>query len=160
MAFTRELLSCAPNPFYGFNTMENCMQLEDLSSELFCEIFDYLNAFDLFLAFSSLNSRISSIIKLTRLHVIIDPEYCRSQIKFMSRHLAFHSDQIISLNIFDKICDQKNVVAYLFSRHDFPNLRFCVLRDLQDSSKLENVIKKLKLQSQMTSLHIFQTYYT
>ncbi|CAF1389964.1 unnamed protein product [Adineta steineri] len=140
--------------------MENCMQLEDLSSELFCEIFDYLNAFDLFLAFASLNSRISSIIKLTRLHVIIDPVYCRSQIKFMSRHLAFHSDQIISLNIFDKICDQKNVVAYLFIRHDFPNLRLCVLRDLQDSSKLENVIKKLKLQSQMTSLHIFQTYYT
>ncbi|CAF3688390.1 unnamed protein product, partial [Adineta steineri] len=53
--------------------MENFMQLEDLSSELFCEIFDYLNAFDLFLAFASLNSRISSIIKLTRLHVIIDP---------------------------------------------------------------------------------------
>jgi hypothetical protein len=103
--------------------MANHTLLEDLSNELFCEIFDYLNAFDLFFAFVSLNSRISSVLKLTHLHVIIHSTDCRSQIQFLSHHLTFHSDQVISLNIDNKIHDQTNVVDYLYNRHLFLNVR-------------------------------------
>ena len=140
------------------SVMANSTLLEEVSSKIFCEIFDYLNAFDLFLAFASLNSRISSILKLTRLHVIIDSVHCRRQIEFLSHHLTFHSDQVISLDICDKICDQTNVIAYLFSRHEFSNLRSCIFWGLHASSKLKKVIKKLKIQTQIVSLHILQSY--
>jgi hypothetical protein len=138
--------------------MDNSTSFEDLSNEVFCEIFDYLNAFDLFLAFTSLNTRLSSILKFIRLHVTIDSMYCRRQIEFLSHHLTFHSHQIISLNICDIICNQINTIAYLFERYEFPNLRSCTFRCLDASSELKNVIKRLKKQTQLVSLHIFQSY--
>jgi len=49
--------------------MNNSTSFEELSDDMFCEIFDYLNAFDLFLAFDSPNARISSILKYIRVHV-------------------------------------------------------------------------------------------
>jgi hypothetical protein len=136
--------------------MANSTLLETLSNEIFCEIFDYLDAFGLFFSFSSLNSRISSVLKLTRLHIIIDSMYCRRQIEFLSHHLTFHSDQVVSLNIEDEICDQTNIIAYLYSRHTFLNLRSCIFWCLDSSAKLKNVIKQLKKQTQIVSLNIFQ----
>ena len=130
--------------------MTNSTLLKDLSNDIFCEIFDYFNAFDLFFAFASLNSRISSLLKFIRLHVIIHWTYYRHQVELFSHHLTSHSDQVISLSIFDEICDQINVVAYLFSQHIF----YCI----HSSSKLENVIKQLKNQTQIVSLHIVQSY--
>lgn len=138
--------------------MENPTLLEKLSNEIFCEIFDHLNAFDLLFAFSSLNSRISSILKLIRLHIIIPSTYFRDQIEFLSHHLTVHSDQVISLNIYDQICDQTNVVAYLYNRHAFLNLRSCIFWDLHSSPKLENIVKQLKEQTQMVSFHVVQDF--
>ena len=137
--------------------MTNSTRLEDLSNEIFCEIFDYLHACDLFFAFTSLNSRISSILKLIRLHVIIDWTYYRHQIQFLSHHLTFHSSQVISLDIYDKISNQTNVIAYLFNRHVFPNVRSCIFCDLHSSFQLKNVVKKLQEQTQMLSFHIIQS---
>lgn len=139
--------------------MTNSTLLEELSNEIFCDIFDYFDAFDLFFAFSSLNSRISSVLKLTRLHVIIHSMYRRRQIEFLSHHLAFHSDQVISLDVCDEICDQTNVVAYLYNRHSFLNLRSCIFWLLNSSPKLKNVIKQLKEQTQIVSFHIVQSDY-
>ncbi|CAF1471388.1 unnamed protein product [Rotaria sordida] len=138
--------------------MKNPTLFEDLSNEVLCEIFDYLNAFDLFLTFASLNERISTILKYIRFHIIVDSMYCRYQIEFLSHHLTFHSHQVISLDICNKICDQINTIAYLFDRYEFPSLRFCTFRCLDASSKLKNVIKQLKKQTQLVSLHIFQSY--
>ena len=138
--------------------MVSVTRLEQLSNEIFCEIFNYLNAFDLFFAFTSLNSRISSILKLMRLHVLLHSTYCRRQVEFLSDNLTFHSDQVFSLDINDQICDQTNVVGYLFSRHSFLNLRSCTLWMLHSTPKLINVIEQLKNQTQLVSIHIIQSY--
>ncbi len=45
--------------------------LEDLSNEIFFEIFDYLNALDIFTSFTSLNRRISSILQSISLRIVI-----------------------------------------------------------------------------------------
>ena len=140
--------------------MENSTLLEDLSNEIFCEIFDYLNALDLFWAFASLNSRISSILKLIRLHVRIREVSFRRQIELLSQHLIFQSDQVISLDICDEICDQSNVIEYLFGRHGFPNLRSCILWAFDASCKMKNVLRQLKKQTQLTSFHILERYNT
>ncbi|CAF3211177.1 unnamed protein product [Rotaria sp. Silwood2] len=137
--------------------MKNSTSFEDLSNELLCEIFDYLNAFDLFLAFTSLNERISTILKYIYLHIMVDSMYYRYQIEFLSHHLTFHSHQVISLDISDKICDQIDTIAYLFDQYNFPNLRFCTFRCHDESSKLKNVIKRLKKQTHLVSLHVFQS---
>ncbi|CAF3296569.1 unnamed protein product [Rotaria sp. Silwood2] len=138
--------------------MKNRTLFEDLSNEVLCEIFDYLNAFDLFLTFTSLNERISTILKYIRLHIIVDSMYYRYKIEFLSHHLTYHSHQVSSLDICDKICGHINIIAYLFDRYEFSNLRSCTFRCLDASSKLENVIKQLKKQTQLVSLHIFQSY--
>jgi hypothetical protein len=137
--------------------MANSTQLEELSNEIFCSIFDYFDAYDLFFAFSSLNSRISSILKLPRLHVIIHPTDIHYQMKFLCRHLKFYSDQVISLKIHDKIRDQANVVAYLFNRHSFINLRSCILYNIQSSAELKTTIKQLKKHRHIISFHIVQS---
>ncbi|CAF3762247.1 unnamed protein product [Rotaria sp. Silwood1] len=135
--------------------MKNSTSFEDLSNEVLCEIFDYLNVFDLFLAFASLNERISTILKYIHLHIIVDSMSYRYQIEFLSHHLTFHSHQVISLDISDKICDQIDTTAYRFDQYNFPNLHFCTFRCRDESSKLKNVIKRLMKQTQLVSLHIF-----
>jgi hypothetical protein len=136
--------------------MDKATSFEDLSNDIFCELFDYFNAFDLFLAFDSLNVRISSVFKYIRLHIIIHPLYYRHQILFLSRYLTFHSHQVVSLDISDKICDQRDTIAYLFDRHEFPILHSCIFRCLNVSSKLNNAINQLKKQTQLVSFHLFQ----
>ncbi|CAF3622234.1 unnamed protein product, partial [Rotaria sp. Silwood2] len=49
--------------------MDTQTHLEDLSNEIFFEIFDYLHALDIFTAFASLNKRISSVLQLISLRV-------------------------------------------------------------------------------------------
>jgi hypothetical protein len=138
--------------------MDNPTLLEELSNDVFCEIFDHLNVLDLFLAFNSLNTRISSILKYYRLHVIINSTYYRHQIEHLCHYLTFRSHQVISLDICDEISDQRNTIAYLFERHEFPSLHSCTFRCLDASSNLKNVIKQLKKQTQLVSFNIFQSY--
>jgi hypothetical protein len=107
--------------------MATITRLEDLSNDIFLKILDYLNASDIFFAFASLNSRISLILNSARLHVNIHFTHCRRQVEFLSNHLKFHSDQVVSLQIYDKIRDQNHVIPYLFNRYDFINLQFIVV---------------------------------
>jgi hypothetical protein len=99
--------------------------LEDLSNEIFFEIFDYLDAFDIFTGFTSLNQRISSILQSIPLRIIISRNYYLAQIDFLSAHLTFHAHQVISLKIHDKIRDYSSVISLLFNRHNFINLQSC-----------------------------------
>ncbi|CAF3590434.1 unnamed protein product [Rotaria sp. Silwood2] len=90
-------------------------RLEDLSNEIFFEIFDYFHALDIFTSFTSLNQRISSILQLIPLRIIISHNNCRRQIDFLSSYLTYHDDQVISLKIHDTILDYSSIINLLFS---------------------------------------------
>jgi len=109
-------------------------QLEELSNEIFLDILEYLDGYDILFAFPSLNSGISLIIYSTHLHINIDFTHCCHQIEFLSHYLKFYSDQVVSLQVHDVICDQENVIAYLFNRHDFSKLQSCVFYSVKSSN--------------------------
>jgi hypothetical protein len=84
--------------------MNTHTHFEDLSNEIFFEIFDYLNELDIFISFTSLNKRISSILQSIPLRINITQENCLRQIKILS-YLICYDHQVISITIFDKIRD-------------------------------------------------------
>ncbi len=92
--------------------MNPITQFEDLSDKLFLIIFDYLYALDLFQAFSSLNTRISSILFDARLYVIISKLHRRQQIEFLSFHLTHHADQVIFISLEDQLHDYSAIFDY------------------------------------------------
>ncbi|CAF4289703.1 unnamed protein product, partial [Rotaria magnacalcarata] len=128
--------------------------LEDLSNEIFFEIFDYLHALDIFSAFASLNKRISSILRSISLCILISRNHCRNQIDFLSSHLTFHTHQVISIKIRGTIRDDSSIFSLLFSRQDFINLQFCRLTTIDRSTKLDNVIKQIKTFDILVSFNI------
>ncbi|CAF1208371.1 unnamed protein product [Rotaria sp. Silwood1] len=85
--------------------MNSHTHIEDLSNEIFFEIFDYLHALDIFAAFNSLNKKISFISQIISLRGIISNDYCHRQIDSLSSYLKFHSHQVISIKTYDPIRD-------------------------------------------------------
>jgi len=136
--------------------MDKITQFEDFSDELFLEIFYYLHALDLFMAFSSLNSRISSMLLSTRLHVVISKLHCRDQIKFLSSHLTHHKHQVISISIEDRLRDYSSVIPYFFNQHKFINLQSCAFYSICPSPNFYTVIEELKNLNNLVSFRIRQ----
>ncbi|CAF3540514.1 unnamed protein product [Rotaria sp. Silwood2] len=122
---------------------------EDLSNEIFFEIFD------IFTGFTLLNRRISYILQSIPLYIIISKEHCRRQINFLSFHLTFHQHQVISIKVFDTIDDDSSIISLLFNRHNFINLKLCEFLSINAKTKLDNVIKQIK---SLNTLVIFQIY--
>jgi hypothetical protein len=137
--------------------MDTHTHLEDLSNELFFEIFDYLHALDIFTAFASLNKRILSILQSIPLRVIILNSHYSREIDFLSSHLTFHAHQVISLNSYDTIRDRSSIISLLFNRHDFINLQSCIFKSIKPSTKLENVIKQIESLNRLASFFIIQS---
>jgi len=135
--------------------MDPYTHLEDLSNEIFFEIFDYLHALDIFTALNSLNRRISSILQIIPLRVIIGCNHRRYQIDYLSSHLTSHAHQVISVDIFDTIDDDSSIVNLLFSQHKFINLQSCTFISIHPSTKLENVIEQIKSFTRLVSFNIF-----
>ncbi len=138
---------------FHLDTMNKITQFEDLSNDLLLEIFDYFHALDLFMAFSSLNQRISSILFSTQLHIVISKLHCRYQMKFLSSHLTHHADQVISVSLEDQLRDYSSVISFFFNQHIFINLRSCKFYSISPSSRLNRVIRQLKI---LTKLELFQ----
>ncbi|CAF4509431.1 unnamed protein product [Rotaria sp. Silwood2] len=134
--------------------MDTRTHLEDLSNEIFFEIFDYLHALDIFTAFGSLNKRISSILQSIPLRIIVSIIHCRNQIDFLSSHLTFHAHQVISIRMSDTIRDDTSMISLLFNRHNFINLQFCMLVTVHRSTKLDNFIKQIKTCDKLVSFNI------
>ncbi|CAF1218153.1 unnamed protein product [Adineta steineri] len=129
-------------------------RLENLPNEIFLEILDYLHALDIFSAFGSLNKRISSIFQSTPLRIIISQTHCRNQVDFLSSYLTFHAHQVISIKINDTIRDDTSIISLLFNRHDFINLQFCKFIRIDQSTKLNNVIQRIKNFDKLVSFKI------
>jgi hypothetical protein len=131
--------------------------LEDLSNELFFEIFDYLHALEIFTGFASLNQRISSILKFIPLRIIILPNYCRQHIDFLSSHLTYHAHQVISLDIHDTICDYSSVISLLFNQHNFTNLQSCVFGSISPSTKFGNIFKQIESLNRLVTFTVHES---
>jgi hypothetical protein len=121
--------------------MNEITQLENLFNDLFLEIFDYLHAVDLFMALSSLNNRISSILASTQLHVVISELHSCHQIKFLSSHLTHHAHQVILVSLEDQVHDFSSVIPYFFNQHTFINLQSCIFHSICPSSRFNRVIR-------------------
>ncbi|CAF1326824.1 unnamed protein product [Rotaria sordida] len=139
--------------------MDTHTHLEDLSNEIFFEIFDYLHALDIFTAFASLNKRILSILKSISLHVIILNSHYDREIQFLSSHLTFHAHQVVSLYIYDTIRDRSSIISLLFNRHHFINLQSCKFISINSSTELDNVIKQVKSLNRLVTFVITQPIY-
>jgi hypothetical protein len=135
--------------------MNKVTQFEHLSNDLLLEIFDYFHALDLFMAFSSLNQRISSILSSAELHVIISKIHCQHQMKFLSSHLTHHAHQVISLSLEDQLRDYSSVICFFFDQHIFTNLRSCRFCNIHSSSNFQNVIQGLESLTNLISFYIF-----
>ncbi len=97
-------------------------------------------------AFALLNSRISLLLNSIPLHVNIHNTYSRYELQLLSNHLKFDCLQVVSLEIPDQICDETNVIAYIFHQHDLVNVHSCIFHSINSSSKLKIVFEKwLKL---------------
>ena len=140
------------------NTMNKITQFEDLSDDLFLDIFDYFDALDLLVAFSSLNKRISLILSSTQLCVVVSNLHCRHQIKCLSSHLTDHAHQVISLSLEDQIRDFSSVIPYFFNQHTFINLRSCIFVSICSTTRLNRVIRQLKTLTKLESFEIVQSY--
>ncbi len=134
--------------------MDPCTHLEDLSNEIFFEIFDYIHALDIFTGFSSLNRRISSILQIIPLRVVISWNHRRYHVDYLSSYLTSHAHQVISVDIFDTIDDDSSIVNLLFSQHKFINLQSCTFISIHPSTKFENVIKQIKSFNRLVSFNI------
>ncbi|CAF3684940.1 unnamed protein product [Rotaria sordida] len=139
--------------------MDTHTHLEDLSNEIFFEIFDYLHAFDIFTAFASLNKRILSLLQSIRLHVIILNSHYDREINFLSSHLTFHAHQVISLKCYDTIRNRSSIISLLFNRHHFVNLQSCIFIFDNPSIELENIIKQIQSLNKLVAFFIIQTDY-
>ncbi|CAF4364812.1 unnamed protein product, partial [Rotaria sordida] len=136
--------------------MDTYTHIEDLSNEIFFEIFDYLHAIDIFTSFTSLNKRISSILQSIPLRIVVLYNHYRHQIDFLSSHLTFHAHQVISIEIYDKIHDYTSTISLLFNRHNFINLESCVMITNSSPTKLKNVIKQIKSLNKLVSFSIYE----
>jgi hypothetical protein len=130
--------------------------LEDLSNEIFFEIFDYLHALDIFTAFASLNKRILSILQSIQLHVIILNSHYDREINFLFSHLTFHAHQVISVKCFDTIRDRSSIISLLFNRHHFVNLQSCIFILDNPSTEHKNVIKQVESFNRLAAFFIIQ----
>ncbi|CAF2104816.1 unnamed protein product [Rotaria magnacalcarata] len=136
--------------------MNRKTHLEDLSNEIFFEIFDYLHMVHIFTGFTLLNKRISNILKSIPLHIVISFGNSRQQIDFLLYHLTFHEDQVISINILDRIRDHSSIIHVLFNRHNFINLKSCKFLSIHSMTKLNNIIKQIGNLNKLVILEIFQ----
>jgi hypothetical protein len=136
--------------------MNQLTKFEDLSTELFIEILDYLHAIDIFAAFGSLNRRIFFILRSIRLRVIITAKHHARHVKLLSNHLMIHANQVISLSINDDTQDRSSAIDLLFRRHRFDNVRSCIFKISCSFSKLTSFIRQLESLTNLQSVYIRQ----
>ncbi|CAF5159773.1 unnamed protein product, partial [Rotaria sp. Silwood1] len=113
--------------------MKKMTRLEDLSNELFFEIFGYLHGLDIFTAFSILNQRITLILS---------------------------SISLISISLEDSILNFTSVISFFFIRHTFENLELCALHSSRWSIQIRTALQQLKNLIKLRSLRLIVANHT
>ncbi|CAF5101108.1 unnamed protein product [Rotaria sp. Silwood1] len=139
--------------------MKKITRLEDLFSELFFEIFDYLHALDVFTAFSTLNQRIILILSSIPLRIVVSSYHCHHQIKFLSSNLIDHTHQVVSVSLEDFVHDFTSVISFFFIRHTFENLELCALYSSHWSIQIRTALQQFKNLIKLKSLRFMVAYH-
>ncbi|CAF1137981.1 unnamed protein product [Adineta steineri] len=119
------------------------MTLESLPNEILIEIFEYLNAFEIFYSFDQLNIRLYSLIRNIPLH--LNFEYCRKtifdQFCTLLKLNPIIKERIYSLILSNKdTCGQIDLFLSFFSLEEFSHLRSLTLIQIEKTN-----VHKLKL---------------
>ncbi|CAF2946768.1 unnamed protein product [Rotaria sp. Silwood2] len=128
---------------------------ENLSNELFYEIFDYLEGYKLYKAFSNLNSRFQALLACSSLRLKIDLrfysegtlEYCANSI------IAPNKDRIISLSLANNILYQLNFTIFNIDA-TFNRLESLVLESIKSNELIPLLISLISL-PRLSSLEIY-----
>ncbi|CAF1059695.1 unnamed protein product [Adineta steineri] len=137
--------------------MDTITKFEDLSNEIFLEVFEYLHCLDLFMAFASLNNRFTFLLSLPQLHLIVNEYHFDYQIEFLSSHLIHRAHQVISISFHDQLCDYLGgVIYFFFNKHTFENLRSCIFHLNYLPWGLYDIMEKLKNFNKLVLFEIFQ----
>ncbi|CAF3979589.1 unnamed protein product, partial [Rotaria sordida] len=98
---------------------------ENLSNELFYEIFDYLEGCDLFKAFSNLNNRFQALLTSSSLRLKIDLRYREETIlQYCSTYVVVpNKDRIISFSL----------------GHDHPSLESCIPISIANNEQYSSI---------------------
>ncbi|CAF3765429.1 unnamed protein product [Rotaria socialis] len=139
------------------------MNLEFLPNELLFNFFDYLNIFDLFKAFYSLNSQFNSLI-LAHCH------QCRLDFRSTNKtdfdiicknYLPCITDQIVALRLSDNDNTPQQIglfLSYNFRLHRFINLQTISLSNLHSSYTLNRLINEFSTLISLTDLILTNCY--
>ncbi|CAF3657273.1 unnamed protein product [Rotaria sp. Silwood1] len=117
-------------------------RLENLSNELFFEIFGYLHGLDIFTAFSILHQRITLILSSISLRIVVS------------------SHQAVSISLEDSILDFTSVISFFFIRHIFENLELCALYSSRWSIQIRTALQQLKNLIKLRSLRFIVANHT
>ncbi|CAF1283178.1 unnamed protein product [Adineta steineri] len=124
-------------------------RLENLSNELLCEIFEYLDAYDAYKSFSNLNIRLQNLIVSSSILLRIELDSkSTSLIKDRCQHVIIpNSHRILSLHVADYSNEQLLIDA--FFNHCIINSSF---------HRLESIIlKRIEKEKLLTTLFYFNS---
>ncbi|CAF0797090.1 unnamed protein product [Adineta ricciae] len=117
---------------------------ESLSNELLLEVFEYLDAYDLYLTFHALNQRINALLRRANLHILL--ESSKNDENVLNGILSFFTPsqvRVLSLNIdnttlakqFVSFTDQNLYSLNIYKRHG--NALFEIIPCLSRSSRIK-----------------------
>jgi hypothetical protein len=132
------------------------LTFEILPNEMLIEVFEYLNAVDIFYSFDQLNSRFNKLIRSIPLHLNL--QYVRKSIfdRFCTKMLSNPEikNQIISLKLSNQdTCSQIDTFVSLFSLDEFSNLQSLILDRVPYNENGKKIHSMLFLIPNLCSFH-------
>jgi predicted transcriptional regulator len=130
--------------------------LEDLSTELFFEIFDFFHFIELYHTFSNLNRRIDDyLVQLSNICLKIYSEKYELTTTLTEKHLLSIRSIKFNTNTWVEEDDHKLEEFFIqYPLNSFQKLRSLTLRSIISSTELPVIIKQLPLLSNLTFLNI------
>ena len=128
--------------------------IENLSNECFYEIFDYLDGYKIYQAFSNLNHRFQQLLNSSSLllKIKLDCSYYKTPTNILKRLIFIDKHQIFSLYL--RMQSQySQFFSLFFISSSFDHLESLVLKD-PDANLLQSIVPKLSSLPRLFSLII------
>ncbi|CAF3570438.1 unnamed protein product [Rotaria sp. Silwood1] len=138
--------SCFTKAAYFSKTKKLIHSFENLSNELFYEIFDYLDGYEIYQAFSNLNSRFKALLTCSSLRLKIDLRFHPEDIlQYCSTYVVTpNKDRIISLR-WSNLRDYKSGFTLFNIDSLFSRLESLTLGDIESNQLIPLLISLISL---------------